>query len=547
MSDASGELFPGNGTKPPAQAVRLGAGRSPTDVLRVLLVDDNAHVLQFLTSAFKMHNCLVSTAGTAEQALDLLSDTLFDLVVSDIKMPGLSGLDLLRAVKGKQPATPVVLMTGLPSINSAVFGLRHGAYDYLPKPFSVKEVQQLIQRLRKDRVSGHGNLGQPAGLMEELARRQIGMEGLFKIGELALQGLDPGIFVDTVLDFTIQSLRGDAALLLLRDHEGNFTPSQKGDTALVSSLLSLLHNAFNELVATGGKEALTLTTKDQPFTALAALIPGVGKSVGILCLGRDAQNGAFLPDEKEFLLGYAQTTALALQRILLRENLESNLIHTISSFVNALESKDLYLKGHSARVSLYAGEIAGTMNLPPLQVFVTRRAGILHDLGKLVILDSILHKPGRLTKEEYALITRHPLVAYKILKPLRFLAQEADAIKYHHERYDGKGYPDGLKGEEIPLPARIVMVADSFDAMTSTRPYRSALPHDIALAEVLRGKGVQFDPRVIEAFSSIPRTRITEISRYYDARATSVLGDGSRGAQAGTEVVTCKPAVEVDC
>src|SRR3990170_4797705 len=470
MSDASGELFPGNGTKPPAQAVRLGAGRSPTDVLRVLLVDDNAHVLQFLTSAFKMHNCLVSTAGTAEQALDLLSDTLFDLVVSDIKMPGLSGLDLLRAVKGKQPATPVVLMTGLPSINSAVFGLRHGAYDYLPKPFSVKEVQQLIQRLRKDRVSGHGNLGQPAGLMEELARRQIGMEGLFKIGELALQGLDPGIFVDTVLDFTIQSLRGDAALLLLRDHEGNFTPSQKGDTALVSSLLSLLHNAFNELVATGGKEALTLTTKDQPFTALAALIPGVGKSVGILCLGRDAQNGAFLPDEKEFLLGYAQTTALALQRILLRENLESNLIDTISSFVNALESKDLYLKGHSARVSLYAGEIAGTMSLPPLQVFVTRRAGILHDLGKLVILDSILHKPGRLTKEEDALITRHPLVAYKILKPLRFLAQEADAIKYHHERYDGKGYPDGLKGEEIPLPARIVMVADSFDAMTSTRP-----------------------------------------------------------------------------
>lgn len=261
--------------------------QSGLDILRVLLVDDNAHVLQFLTSAFKMHNCLVSTAGTAEQALDLLSDTIFDLVVSDIKMPGLSGLDLLRAVKGKQPGTPVVLMTGVPSINSAVFGLRHGAYDYLPKPFSVKEVQQLIQRLRKDRLSGHANSGQPAGLMEELARRQTGMEGLFKIGELALQGLDPGIFVDTVLDYTIQSLRGDAALLLLRDHEGNFSPSQKGDPALVNSLLSLLHSAFNELVQTGGKEALTLTTRDQPFTALAALIPGVGKSMGILCLGRD--------------------------------------------------------------------------------------------------------------------------------------------------------------------------------------------------------------------------------------------------------------------
>jgi response regulator RpfG family c-di-GMP phosphodiesterase len=531
-------------TEPSASSVVSAPG---LDILRVLLVDDNAHVLQFLTSAFKMHSCLVSTASAAEQALDLLSDTVFDLVVSDIKMPGLSGLDLLRAVKGKQPGTPVVLMTGVPSINSAVFGLRHGAYDYLPKPFSVKEVQQLIQRLRKDRQTTHGQIQQPAGLMEELARRQTGMEGLFKIGELALQGLDPGIFVDTVLDFTIQSLRGDAALLLLRDHEGNFTPTQKGDPTLVTQLLSLLHNSFNALVQTGGKETLTLTTREQPFTALAALIPGVGKSMGILCLGRDAQSGAFLPDEKEFLLGYAQTTALALQRILLRENLESNLIDTISSFVNALESKDLYLKGHSARVSLYAGEIATTMGLAPLQVFVTRRAGILHDLGKLVILDSILHKPGRLTKEEYALITRHPLVAYKILKPLRFLAQEADAIKYHHERFDGKGYPDGLKGEEIPLPARVVTVADSFDAMTSTRPYRSALPHDVAMAEILRGKNAQFDPRVIDAFATIPRTRVSEIARYYDARAAAALTDRSGAPAGGTEVVTCKPGVEVDC
>jgi HD-GYP domain-containing protein (c-di-GMP phosphodiesterase class II) len=184
------------------------------------------------------------------------------------------------------------------------------------------------------------------------------------------------------------------------------------------------------------------------------------------------------------------------------------------------------------------------MGLSPLQVFVTRRTGILHDIGKLVILDSILHKQGRLTKEEYALITRHPLVAYRILTPLRFLAQEAEAIKYHQERFDGKGYPDGLKGEEIPLPARIVTVADSFDAMTSTRPYRSALPQDVALAEVLRGKGVRFDPRVIDAFASIARTRLSEINRYYDARAAQF---GERpGGGTEVEVVTCNPAVSAD-
>lgn len=541
MSNGPNELPAG--AMPLTSALPSSSG---ADVLRVLLVDDNPHVLQFLTSAFKLYSCLVSTASTAEQALSFLSDHSFDLVVSDIKMPGLSGLDLLRAVKAKQPGIPVVLMTGVPSINSAVFGLRHGAYDYLPKPFSVKEVQQLIQRLRKDRLSGQGEIGQPSGLMEDLARRQTGMEGLFKIGELALQGPQPRVLVDTVLDFTLQSLRGDAALLLLCDHEGNFTPHQKGDPALLARLLSLLHASFDELVRTAGKETLPLTTPGQPFIALASLIPGVGKSMGILCLGRDSQNGAFLPDEKEFLLGYAHTTALALQRILLRENLESNLMDTISSFVNALESKDPYLKGHSARVSLYAGEIATTVGLSPVQVFVTRRAGILHDLGKLVTLDSILHKPGRLTKEEYAIITRHPLVAYKILKPLRFLAQEAEAIRHHHERFDGKGYPNGLKGDEIPLPARIVAVADSFDAMTSTRPYRSALPHDVALAEIIGGKGGQFDPRVIDAFVSIPRTRLTEISRYYGARA-AVLPAKPDPVRSGTEAVTCEPATEVDC
>jgi response regulator RpfG family c-di-GMP phosphodiesterase len=537
--------FPSGGATPVGAPAGLTAGQSGLDILRVLLVDDNSHVLQFLTSAFKLSGCLVTTASTAEQAVNMLAQTEFDLVVSDIKMPGLSGLDLLRTTKEKQPGTPVVPMIGVSSINSAVFGLRHGAYDYLPKPFSVKEVQQLVQRLRKDRLAGADPVGRPAGLIKELVRRQSGMEGLFKIGELALEGLDPAKFVGTLLDFTMQSLRADAALLLMRDRDGSFTASQKGDPELGAALLSLAHGAFGDLIK-AGKETRTLGARDRALAAIAAPIPG-GGSAGILCLGRGVQAGAFLPDEKDFLLGYAQTTALALQRILLRENLEGNLIEMISSFVSALESRDLYLRGHSARVSLYAAEIAEAMQLSPPQVFVSRRAGILHDLGKLVILDSILHKPGRLSKEEYALITRHPLVAYKILKPLRFLGQEAEAIKYHHERYDGKGHPDGLKGEDIPLAARIVTVADSFDAMTSTRPYRSALPHEVALAEVVRGKGVHFDPRVISAFATIPRARITEISRHQDIRAAGVLADPPGDPAVLTQPVTGRSAVEVDC
>lgn len=548
MNNGHGQLQSGPGTAmPPPEGTESSAqasAESAPKLLRVLLVDDHAPILRFLASAFSAHGCEVSTAATAEKALDLLADHSFDLVVSDIKMPGLSGLDLLRAVKGKQPGTPVVLITGAPSVNSAVFGLRLGAYDYLSKPFSIKEVQELIQRLRKDRQQGQ--IGLPAGLMEELARRQFGVEVLFRIGELALEGPDPGALADSVLDFTIRSLRGDAALLLLRDQTGNFTPSQKGDPALIRRLLSSLNTSFEELAKTGGREVLVLTERGHSVTALAALIPGVERAMGILCVGRASQRGAFLPDEKQLLLGYAHTTALALQKLLLRESLERNLVDTVASFVIALESKDRYLKGHSARVALYAGEIAATMGLPPAQVLVTRRAGMLHDLGKLVVVDSVLQKPERLTSEEYALIRRHPLIADKILRPLRFLTHEAKAVKHHHERYDGTGYPDGLKGDEIPLAARIVTVADAFDAMTSTRPYRSALPVEVAIAEILRGANAQFDPKVTAAFASIPRARLLEISQHFDMRAGS---DSAEPAPARplAEAVTASQPLGVDC
>ena len=493
------------------------ADQADPEVLRVLLVDDDDSVLRFLVSAFTSNHCQAKTASTAEQALDLLGDDPYDLVVSDIKMPGLSGLDLLRAIKGRQPGTPVVLITGVPSVNSAVFGLRHGAYDYLPKPFSVTEVKELIQRLRRDRAEGTVNY--PAGLSEELARRQGGVEVLAGIGELALQGLEPALFVEKVLEKTLRSLRCDGAVILLCDQDGKFNASRTGAPELVNQLLTLLHANFGDVVKSGGRETFTLTKRDHGFEALAALIPGVGNAMGILCMARDVRNGAFLPDEKALLLGYAQTTALALQKFVLREHLEKNLVDTIASFVVALESKDPYPKGHSARVSLYTGEIASVMALPPSDVVLFSRAGMLHDLGKLVIMDNILLKPRQLTEEEFELIRSHPVVGDKILKPLRFLSCEARAVRHHHERYDGKGYPDALTGEDIPLIARVVTVADAFDAMTSDRPYRAKRPVEAAVAEVSRGTRTQFDPLVAEAFVTIPIARLAEISRHLDLRS----------------------------
>jgi len=160
-----------------------GDSSSPDDrhVLRVLVVDDDIPTLEFLVEAFAANGCLPSRASNAEQALSLLSGQPFNLVVADIMLPGLSGLDLLRVVRGTRPQTPVVLITGLPSVNSAVFGLRHGAYDYLSKPFSIAEVQRLLRHLRTDLDHSGSDRAAP-GLGEELVRRERGMEGLFRIG-----------------------------------------------------------------------------------------------------------------------------------------------------------------------------------------------------------------------------------------------------------------------------------------------------------------------------------------------------------------------------
>jgi len=165
-------------------------------------------------------------------------------------------------------------------------------------------------------------------------------------------------------------------------------------------------------------------------------------------------------------------------------------------------------------------------------VEVVRRGAMLHDLGKLSIMDTILRKPERLTPEEFTIIKSHPVVGAKILEPLRFLTRETCAVRHHHERFDGTGYPDGLRGEDIPYVARVVTVADVFDAITSNRPYRTALALDEAREEISRGIGSHFDPAVVEAFLRVPLERLEEITRHYETLTSGSATDSPALAQA---------------
>lgn len=175
-------------------------------------------------------------------------------------------------------------------------------------------------------------------------------------------------------------------------------------------------------------------------------------------------------------------------------------VRSIDAMIKALEAKDFYTRGHSQRVTLYSVAIAEELGMKGQELEDLYRASVLHDLGKIGVREAVLNKPGKLSEEEFAEIVRHPETAVRILEPIPFFRPLLPAILHHHERFDGKGYPSRLAGSSIPLASRIMAIADTFDAMTSTRAYRKALPVADAIAEIRRCSGTQFDPDIVPAF-----------------------------------------------
>jgi putative nucleotidyltransferase with HDIG domain len=184
--------------------------------------------------------------------------------------------------------------------------------------------------------------------------------------------------------------------------------------------------------------------------------------------------------------------------------LEQSYDITLEALGNALDLKDAETEGHSKRVTAFTIAIARAMGLTPSQIRVIARGAFLHDIGKMAIPDAILRKPGALDPEEVAIMREHCYRGYQILKRIPFLSEAAEIVYSHQEKFDGTGYPRGLKGDEIPLGARIFSVADTLDAMTSDRPYRAKLPFSVAREEIQRWSGRQFDPSVVTTFLQMP-------------------------------------------
>jgi putative nucleotidyltransferase with HDIG domain len=203
---------------------------------------------------------------------------------------------------------------------------------------------------------------------------------------------------------------------------------------------------------------------------------------------------------------------------------------TLEVLVDALDYKDQETHGHSQRVTAYTIAIARSMGIPQEQIENIARGALLHDVGKIAIPESIIHKPGKLTPDEIAVMREHCYLGYKLVQKIPALAEAAEIVYSHQEHYDGSGYPRRLKGDEIPLGARIFSIADTLDAMTSDRPYRRKLSFEQARAEIQRCCGSQFDPEVVEVFLKMPDSIWLDLRREIEDQVERVAySTGAKG------------------
>ena len=224
------------------------------------------------------------------------------------------------------------------------------------------------------------------------------------------------------------------------------------------------------------------------------------KPLGALAVFRASMSRAFTEDDEVLLTSIGSQVAVAVENYQLNQDIERTYLETIMALALAVEAKEAYTAGHSKRVAFYAQKIAELMGLDEDVCKLISNAGLLHDVGKIGVKDAILLKPAALTPEEFHVMRQHPSIGEAILKPLRSFNKVAEMVHCHHEHYDGSGYPRGLKGDQIPLGARILVVADSYDSMVTDRPYRKRLSFQEARDELCKWAGTHFDPQAVKAF-----------------------------------------------
>ncbi|MBI4364597.1 MAG: HD-GYP domain-containing protein [Candidatus Latescibacteria bacterium] len=325
----------------------------------------------------------------------------------------------------------------------------------------------------------------------------------------------PGTPFEAVVEGVTKLLHAEGVAILVRETSDEYVCraaqgvlGEWGDYALSSTASRLLDRFLLR-----DEVLIFKRTQRSPWSREFLLAAGMSWGALAPMRVRDQRVGALLVNNShavhvraehiEAFENLASLAGVALVEGRLREGLEDLYLSVIMSLTMALEAKDPYTEGHSVRVAAYSEAIGKQLGLPSATLDMIHRSCLLHDIGKIAVDQTILTKSGRLNPLERQKMDMHVLIGEDILRPIALLHPLLPGVRHHHEHFDGTGYPDGLRGERIPIEARIMAVADAFDAMTSSRPYREPIPEEEALSELRRAAGTQFDPRVVAAFEQI--------------------------------------------
>ena len=375
-----------------------------------------------------------------------------------------------------------------------------------------------------DKVKIASPASPPASILEDKMWYESEMEFIFSFNETLSLTLERSKVVKCITEAAYNFFSAERSVLLLWDKESQLLKvecaigMEQGFTGKplskdVDSLSMFVLRQREPLVINDlGKESYYKKINIEEYLKGSFIsVPLIFQKevLGVLHACQKKSDGLFTQRDKSFAMNIGRIGAIALQNVQMYEQLQNNYLKTITALALAVDARDSYTRYHSENVTKYSLAIAKEMHCGNYEIELIKRSALLHDIGKIGVKDAVLLKNGKLTPEEFEHIKLHSTKGEEITKAIPFLKDASLLIRQHHERYGGGGYPDGISGEKIEVGARILAVADSFDAMTTDRPYRKALSLEQAIGELERNKGTQFDPRVVECMLAIIKRDIS--------------------------------------
>ena len=481
----------------------------------LLFVDDEENILDIASEYFTFKGFDVLTARNGNEAIRVLETARVDCCCTDINMPEMDGLALAEHIHQTDNTIPVIIMTGYPSLDNSIATLKNGVVDFLIKPVNLEQMELAVRRVLRQRRLFVENILLQKEVEQKQRLEKLNRELVYKVEELNLVnrimtdfaaiGSTTDVF-KRVVDMTIDVAHADwAQFLVMNEHvEQPFEVVSATNGSLPGSEAIRLPDTLvagvvaDELPLLVGGHQRHEALPEGVHSALLVPMKIREKVFGVLTAGVCQDNFRFSEKDLYYLSYIARNAARSIENLALYENIYQNLFSTLYAFVNALEARDPYTQQHSERVAQLAILLGQEMSCTPEELDILHFSGYLHDIGKIGIRDAILLKSSGLTAEEYEKIKEHPQIGANIVGQLGLWDREKDIIRYHHEHYDGTGYPEGRKGEAIPFLSRLMAVADVYDAMASGRAYRKKIDEAVVLEAIRERAGTHFDPRVVE-------------------------------------------------